>query len=277
MRECQPRVIKFLRSGSSSLSPAEAQLLMNNDGNAVAKFLYTPESMTSKHAHLALTYIDSSAPYSIRKLMQGQRVQWDYYGPSSLALGTGQRSSLPSTFPKFHNHHSASNFATVLTKRAILQTLSSSAPLAGPSSTLPLPTQSTSSLPVPVYRDRGKWSVTIEHMGRLHYLGRYDSEDDAFSVYKRYIDEEDKTGVFVPKKLKKNGDGGGTIAELYATGGLMISFAKADTQNSESGGLGEKVGGDQSSSTNLDSASNAPNHPVYSPVVILSGSGAIAY
>ena len=49
--------------------------------------------------------------------------------------------------------------------------------------------------------------------GRLYYIGRYDSEDDALRIFIKYTQEIEKSGEFFPKKLKKHS---GTVAELYS-------------------------------------------------------------
>ena len=88
--------------------------------------------------------------------------------------------------------------ATVFTKRALLKRIS--------------PDEE-----VRLYRDRGKVAVVIEFQGRLHFLGRYESEEDALAIYKRYASEVERTGNFVARKACKVAGNFQSATAVYAT------------------------------------------------------------
>jgi hypothetical protein len=165
---------------------------MSGTATVIAKFRYV---ISSGQPCLQLTHLDENAPFASKNLMQAKRVQWEYPGPTAQALMSAPaKSGLPLNFPPFLPSQSSSTIATILMKRAFLQNLHSG--------------------PCRVYRDHGKWVVVVEHQGRLYYLGRYDTEDDALAVYKKYTTEIDKTGIFVPKRQRRGYIG--TVAELYS-------------------------------------------------------------
>lgn len=164
---------------------------MSGAAAVLAKFQYV---ISSGHPCLQLIHLEENAPYAVKSLMQAKRLQWEYPGPIAQGLiPASSKSSLPSNFPPFLPTQFPSTIATILTKRALLQSLHSG--------------------PYRVYRDHGKWVVIIEHQSRLYYLGRYDTEDDALAVYKKYTTEIERTGIFVSKRQKRGFNG--TVAELY--------------------------------------------------------------
>ena len=83
--------------------------------------------------------------------------------------------------------------ATALGKRAVLlalmgqsQSQSHTRPNESTSDCAKIVNERYSETQYRIYLDRGKWAVLMrDHMGRPHFLGRFDSEDDAIKVLRK--------------------------------------------------------------------------------------------
>ena len=201
LRESAPRVVRFVRPGYGPLSPVEMLEMMKSTYRPMAKFAFNSDTSTSR-AHLSTSYMDGSAPVSVRKSMSGQRVQWEFPGePNVLQIATPSgKSTLKSKIPPFCDlGTSSSSMATIFTKRALLQSL-------------------ISGNEAGVYRDRGKYATAIEYQGKMYYLGKYDTEDDALAVFKKYKLDLQKSGKFVPRKVRKIAGSMLYASDVYGVG-----------------------------------------------------------
>ena len=206
LKETAPRTVRFIRPGSVPLSPLEILEMAKDIQQPTAKFSFVSETPTSK-AYLFSTYLDQAAPLSVKKCMTGTRVQWEFpgdqpstshYNPNVLFSGdTSTRTNLKKPFPPFCElGTSSSSLALIFTKRALLQSISSGGEIR-------------------VYRDRGKYATVIKYHGKLYYLGKYDTEDDAMAVLRKYSLDIEKTGIFVPRKVRKYAGNMLTASEVY--------------------------------------------------------------
>ncbi len=222
-QESAPRVVRFIRPAAASISPCEVNSMLTT--HPIAKFQFIVETETTP-AHLSLIHLENSAPSSVKKLMSGIRVQWEFPGnePSTSHLNPNilrpeQAIGLNQSIQPFlsaKSKSSQSSLATQLTKRRHLQRDV-------------MPTNS----PMRIYRDDGHYSVVVEYQGKLYHLGEYDLEDDALAVYKKYAMEIEKTGIFVPRKVRRTGYQSLEKASEVYTDADGVSNGTSDLENME--------------------------------------------
>ena len=117
-----------------------------------------------------------------------------------------------------------------------------------------------------VYRDKGRWSTAVEFQGRLYFLGKYDTEDDALAIYRKYASEIEQTGSFTVRKVRKIGGNFQSASDLYAT---PLSQSNIPTASQESVELDENAEAQQPPHPEADMLPIDPKL-VFSAVVNLS-------
>jgi hypothetical protein len=204
------RVLHFLRPVSGSSFPSPAELSLFKDASPVATFTVTPSGTGSSVVlQIRQDYIDPDTTPAIKRQMQGLRVRYEdistpigYFESQLLVMGhkpgkmeSGQIQGALGVRPTGNYkelHESERHRAVSYGKRCRTQpALLSSGTGVGTGG---------------VVRDRGKFSAEIYAgsgaLGGTHFLGRYESEEDAVIIHRRAAEELTKTGGFVGKRFK---------------------------------------------------------------------------